>query len=123
MSLWGGFGGMGRRDAAASAAAADVASGLGDSHQSHEIELLTYQVERLALACEAMWLLLSERLGVTGEQLAQRVHDLDAGDGTIDGRHTQLARHCPRCDAAVSADSPKCQFCGAEAPNTNPFAV
>jgi len=74
-------------------------------------------------------LLLSERLGVTVTELAERVRQIDARDGQVDGRHgaTQGAPllHCSACQATIPPGKTNCQFCGAPAPGTktDPFRI
>lgn len=81
-------------------------------------------LHRLLLANEAMWELCSERLGLTDDDLAARMVQIDASDGRVDGRHTKdpTDRRCPNCHAVVPNELSTCQFCGAAAPTAgNPF--
>jgi hypothetical protein len=79
--------------------------------------------DRLVLVIEAMWEILSERLGVTEEELVARIQHLDGLDGEVDGRRgVRERRTCPACQAIVPARSVRCQFCGADTPDMDPFA-
>jgi len=90
---------------------------------------LNDRVGRLVLVTEAMWELLSERLGLTIVELAARVREVDARDGRVDGKHgiaegaPQI--RCPSCQAVVPAGRTICQFCGATVPEAkaDPFRV
>jgi hypothetical protein len=90
---------------------------------------LSDRIERLVLVTEAMWLLLSERLGLTVADLATRVRELDARDGHIDGKRAAVAGaeqiRCPSCQAVVPAGKTTCQFCGADvaAAKADPFRL
>ncbi len=75
--------------------------------------------DRTVLINEAMWQLLSERVGLTDEQLARRVYELDMSDGLADGRRISQPVEC-ECGAMVNAKSRVCLFCGAAAP-ARPF--
>jgi hypothetical protein len=66
------------------------------------------------LMVHAMWTLLSEKTGLTDAELLKRVTDLDAQDGTIDGRITRPPVRCSKCDAMVSRQFNRCLFCGQE---------
>lgn len=81
-------------------------------------------LDRLVLVAEAMWQILSQRLGVTEEELLAWVNHLDGLDGEVDGRRgVRGRRSCPACGAAVPARAPRCQFCGADTPDLDPFAI
>lgn len=84
-------------------------------------ENLQDDAARLALVTEAMWSLLSERLGLTDDDLRARIAELDAADGTVDGQRRDTPRPCGTCEAKVPADRDTCQFCGAPAPGASIF--
>ena len=69
---------------------------------------LDERLDRLTMVIEAMWTLLREQ-GLTDEQLAAKVEELDKMDG---GART--ASRCPSCGAAVTRAEDHCQFCGQE---------
>lgn|SRR5262245_16859934 len=108
--------------------AASDSERVGDSSRARDAGL-DDRIARLLLVTEAMWELLSERAGVTVEELAERVHAIDARDGRVDGRHglTEDAPRprCPACQAAVPAGKQNCQFCGAAVPEAeaDPFRL
>lgn len=84
----------------------------------------TAAVERLTLVFEAVWELASEKLGLTDEDLAAKVAEIDERSGARDGRRASPGpRSCPSCAAAVAATADRCQFCGADVPMSDPFAV
>jgi hypothetical protein len=72
------------------------------------------RVDKLVLMVHAMWTLMAEKTGLTDADLLKRVTDLDAQDGTIDGRVTRPPVRCPKCDAMVCRKFNRCLFCGEE---------
>src|SRR5262245_5666492 len=87
------------------------------------------RVERLALLTQAMWELMAERTGLTIGDLAERVRQLDAQDGRMDGKRGVVADapqiRCSSCQAVVPAGKTTCQFCGATVSEAeaDPFRV
>jgi hypothetical protein len=85
---------------------------------------LTDRFERVVLVTEAMWELLSERLGLSMDDLAARVREVDARDGATDGKRgtpvgTPMIR-CPACQAVVPLGKTSCQFCGIKVGEAKP---
>jgi hypothetical protein len=87
------------------------------------------RLEHLVLLTEAMWELLSERVGITTDELAAKVRQVDARDGRVDGVRGlppgATLLHCSSCQAAIPPGATKCQFCGAAVPEAkaDPFQV
>lgn len=113
MNVFGGWGtgiALGQAQQAASAAA----------RRASEVELGNMELERridhLALACQALWEILSERVGVTHEELTKKMTEIDLRDGRQDGRMGPRVIQCPACGRNVSASKPTCMFCGAPIP-------
>ena len=79
------------------------------------------RLERALLACEAMWSLLREKLGVTDLELLDRINQLDLTDGRLDGRVTKSALACPQCRRTIARRHAKCMYCG-QAIMHDPFA-
>jgi hypothetical protein len=99
---------------------ADVAHrGRADNAQD-AIWKLEDRIERLLLLTDAVWELLSERAGVTDEELAAKVREIDARSGAVDGRRPRTIRQCTSCQAAVEHGRRTCTYCGAAAPGATP---
>lgn len=75
---------------------------------------LEEQVERLTLACASMWELIQQKTGLTEDQLVDRITEVDARDGQVDGRLTRGVHPCSKCGRPVPARRQKCLYCGAE---------
>ncbi len=78
------------------------------------------RVDRLLLVVEAMWELLAET-GLTDEQLAAKIQELDASDGVADGKVTRKPVVCASCGSASPAGRSTCQVCGAPLSEADPF--
>ena len=83
------------------------------------------KIDKLALICRAMFEILQQTSGVTDEQLAAKIHEIDARDGEADGRMSavQPGKVCPKCGATISPKFGRCLFCGYQDPSASPFQV
>jgi hypothetical protein len=98
--------------------ATPITKGIGPG----QFQMLQNRVDSLELACAALWRLLKEQNGFTDEQLKSVIHDVDAADGTVDGRVTPQGGDCPHCHHRVlSRTAGKCLWCGAPL-NGGPFS-
>ena len=70
------------------------------------------RLDRCALFMTALWSLAKEKLGITDEELMQRMHDLDMSDGRMDGKIREAPRECPKCHRLVAPRHSKCIYCG-----------
>ena len=105
---------MGQRSAARAAGMSVVANHMLASGNSPEaLEELDARVDRLLLVLEAMWSMLKEQ-GLTDEQLAARIAEIDSSDGVADGRRVIPAVTCRSCGSKVMGGLPRCQICGTD---------
>ena len=77
-----------------------------------DVQEFAARLDRAMLACEALWTLLRDKLGVTDEELAQRMNDVDLSDGKLDGKVRKGAVTCPSCGRTIARRFPKCMYCG-----------
>lgn len=84
---------------------------------------LEEKLDRLALVCRAMFELLEERTGLTEQELAKKIAEVDLRDGHADGKMTAIARPCPSCDSVMSPRFNRCFFCGYRDVAGDPFNV
>lgn len=75
---------------------------------------LEARADSLTLMNMAMWSIIREKLGVTDEQLAARIEQIDLQDGTLDGRAAPTVAMCNECGRRMSARHRHCMYCGAE---------
>lgn len=97
-----------------------IAQEAADDANSRAMSLQT-RVDRLTLVCAAMWELLQEKTGITAEQLAQRVQQIDLRDGKLDGKIDRTLRACPACGRTVGTSAFKCMYCGTQLPALDIF--
>jgi len=75
---------------------------------------LQRRVEVMALANQALFEILRDRLGISEEEVIYRMAEIDAQDGRKDGKMSTSARvvTCRRCGRAVSTTRLRCMYCG-----------
>ncbi|MCA9271903.1 MAG: hypothetical protein KDA31_02540 [Phycisphaerales bacterium] len=92
------------------------------SRKSGEIRSAVYELEnrtdRLALTTMAMWALMSEKLGITEQELEDKITEIDLSDGKLDGKVRVEAQSCPSCGRKLSKRHHKCMYCGTVAGDT-----
>lgn len=88
-----------------------VANAMFDKGSVADVDALDLRVDRLLLVVEALWTMLKKD-GHTDQELADIIAELDAVDGSVDGRRSKIPITCPSCDSKVAPNLPKCQFCG-----------
>ena len=79
----------------------------------NRIRDLEFSLNRMALVSQAMWELLSSRLGISENELLSRVSEIDMRDGVADGRMTAKVSNCSDCGRPVNTKRPRCIYCGA----------
>lgn len=121
MGLWDLHQEMSIRAVRADQAATEAASVQRHRSTRDEVWRLEDRLERLLLLTDALWELASERLGVTEEDLAAKVAEIDGRDGRVDGRRPRAARRCAACRAAVPHGRATCTFCGAPVAGAGPL--
>ena len=96
------------------------AGGGAGGSDSADVRHLEARVERLALACEALWNILQKKLDLSEEELRAHMADLDLADGTADGRVRRPPNVCPKCSRPNSRRHQYCLYC-CELLETSPF--
>ena len=77
-----------------------------------EFHHLRDDLERALLVNRAMWELLRGTKGLTDEDLAAKITELDLQDGVRDGRVTSPPRTCPTCNRTMGRRHAHCLYCG-----------
>ena len=80
------------------------------TRQAHE--LMESKVESLALTCQALIEILEESTGLTEDQLAAKMEEIDLRDGVKDGRITPTNKVCSKCGRRTSRTRAHCLYCG-----------
>lgn len=78
-----------------------------------DVRYLEERLDRLTLVNMAMWSLLKEKVGVTEEELINRMVEIDISDRKADGKVTPDVRKCGKCGRTLAAKHRKCLYCGA----------
>jgi len=81
---------------------------------AHEIDELRMRVDRLSLACQALWELLRDDGVFSEERLLDKIQEVDLRDDRADGRIGPTAVDCPACGRRSKSGRPRCMYCGAE---------
>lgn len=109
MSLfWGVHHGFAVREAAHDASSARSAA---RKAQTKTLELEA-RCDKALLVCEALWTILRDKLGVSEEELVNRVNEIDLSDGKLDGKVRKPAVKCGKCGRNVAQRFAKCIYCG-----------
>lgn len=79
--------------------------------QNIRIEAVDDQIERLTLACQAMWELLHDHSGLTEGQLYSKILEIDGRDGAVDGAISREVISCPHCGQKTNTTKLRCVYC------------
>lgn len=90
------------------------------SHAQSEVMRLTRQVNRLALACQAMWELVRDSTDLTEDELNAKILEVDLRDGKADAKMSKSIMPCPECGRNTNSGRSLCLMCGA--PLSKPHA-
>lgn len=86
----------------------------------HDVRRTQQTIDALSLSCTAMWELLSEKLGVTDDELLAKIEEIDLRDGELDGKMAGGKQKCSGCGRSNNAKRRRCLYCGTSFPRT-PF--
>lgn len=80
---------------------------------------LNQRMNKLLLTNVALMELLIEKTGITEDDIAKKISEIDLRDGKEDGKLNERAtlppaKDCPECDAKICRDFNRCLFCGYE---------
>ncbi len=92
--------------------AADQAKA-GVERQAYETRELAQRMERMQLACQAMWELIRDRTQITEEDLENKILEVDTRDGKIDGKISTQTLTCHACGKPTNSKREFCVVCGA----------
>ncbi len=89
--------------------------------QAQAVAGLQRQVDRVSLACQALWEILRERTDITEEDLESKMLEIDGRDGMTDGKVGVQAIDCPACGRKTSSRRSSCVMCGAPMKSSHIF--
>ena len=95
------------------AAMQDSAAAKSKASQAAErVRILEANLAKVLMINEALWEILREKLGLTDEDLNQKLYEIDMRDGVLDGKNQRSVSECPSCHRKVSPHHPACIYCG-----------
>lgn len=92
--------------------AADRAEAKAERYND-DIHSIKRQVDRLSLACQAMWELLRDRSDLTEQDIESKILEIDGRDGRVDGKMGMQLLNCHQCGKATNSTRSICIMCGA----------
>ena len=88
----------------------------GDSsehfHAKLDIRMLRENLGKAMMINEALWELMRDKLGLTEQDLYDKLYEVDMRDGTLDGQNQRKVIKCPECNRPVSDRNAACLYCG-----------
>lgn len=92
-------------------ASARKAESKADRFES-EIRQMSRHLDRLSVACQAMWELLRDHSTLSEDDLEAKMSEVDGRDGEVDGRISRQVMPCPHCDRMTNTRRDCCLLCG-----------
>lgn len=79
-----------------------------------DVRSMQREIDRLSLACLAMWQIVSANTNTTDEDLVRLMRELDMSDGAADGRLSppDTPVKCGKCGRTALRGHPRCAYCG-----------
>lgn len=87
---------------------------------SYQTENLADDFENLKLINQALWEIMSDKLGLSGEELLKKVEEIDLRDGVRDGRISK-SRNPWNCTNCNHLNSPRMKTCVSCHKQTSPL--
>jgi hypothetical protein len=107
-----------RLDSATDGLRENLAQQQADTQAAKHLE---ERVAYVALICRALFELLHEKTGVTEQELAAKITEVDLRDGKADSRMTPQPKQCPSCQSMMAPRFNRCLFCGYRDQTADPF--
>lgn len=86
-----------------------------------QLERMERQLDRVTLACQAMWEIIRDHTAVTEEMLKAKIEEVDLRDGKADGKISLTVFECSGCGAKTNSKRKRCVICGDEVVGPNVF--
>ena len=74
------------------------------------------RLDKLSLACQALWELLKVRTDLTIEDVYNKMEEIDLRDGHKDGKISGTVLKCSSCGRTINTLHSVCIYCGTENP-------
>lgn len=70
------------------------------------------KAEKALMICEALWIIIREKLDLDDELLEKAVKAVDLQDGKLDGKVVHDIATCSNCGRKVGRNRATCMYCG-----------
>jgi hypothetical protein len=84
------------------------------------MQFLEDRIDRLLLTNIAMWSLLRDSMGLTDQDLVNKIQQIDLQDGLADGKVSRSPATCPQCKRTFAPRHRRCLYCGHERAGQTP---
>lgn len=82
-------------------------------HERMHLKMLESNLAKALMINQALWELLSEKTGLTEDDLNNKLYEIDMRDGKLDGKNQRSEpTKCPNCARPVSPKHAACIYCG-----------
>lgn len=78
-----------------------------------EVDDLRRRVDILGIACQALWELLKTQGQLDETVIFNKMQEIDARDGRLDGKSSPDVIDCAKCGRTNNALATSCMYCGA----------
>lgn len=107
------IGGAFYHSASSSMAAQDSIEAKSKARQAQaKVRILEENLAKALMINEALWELIRDRLGLTEDDLNNKLYEIDMRDGKLDGKNQRPISECPNCQRRVSSRHAACIYCG-----------
>ena len=79
-----------------------------------QLSAVQRQVDRLSLACQALWELLLENTDIDEKGLRERIQQVDERGGRANGKVAHKPVECAQCGRTGNTRRGSCVYCGAK---------
>lgn len=88
---------------------------------ANDVDKLSERTEATTLACQALWEIVRDKLGVADHEILEKMQEIDLRDGRADGRISPSGFVCPDCKRRNSNARRNCLYCGFKLPVKHVF--
>ena len=77
-----------------------------------DVHDLQRKADALTIACQALWEIVKEHSGIPENVILDKMQEIDARDGRLDGKITPTVLECEKCHRKSNSRRQKCLYCG-----------
>ncbi len=91
--------------------------------QTKSYKILSNRIDQLILLNHAMSEIICDKLGITNQEIIDKMMEIDLRDGVQDGKYNAPPKDCPECKAKISREFNRCLFCGYKDDNSEHLPI